>query len=304
MISKITKILIVCAAILLLLIVGIFAVYKKSQERQRQIQAERKLEAEQVKVTIPEGKTVTETASLLEEKGVLSKDAFLKAQASFGPKQYPWLSALPKNSSLEGFLFPDTYFFRKAGTADDAISKMLDNFEKKFNSAETLTDGDQAFIIPGYESLNLAKQGRGLSLYQVMTLASIVEKETGGKQGESQSDKQARLITERKIIAGIFYNRLLKGQALESDATISYITGKNDPSSSSADLNINSPYNTYKYAGLPPTPICNPSLSSIQAVLNPTKTDYYYFLHIQPSGEVIYSKTFAEHIQNKQKYLK
>ena len=115
---------------------------------------------------------------------------------------------------------------------------------------------------------------------------------------------QFLLDEERRIVAGIFYNRLNAGMALQSDATINYFTGKNDPSPLLEDLEKNSPYNTYKNRGLPPTPIGNPSLSSITAVLNPTNTDYFYFLHKQPSGEPVYSRTFEEHVANKQKYLK
>ena len=119
-----------------------------------------------------------------------------------------------------------------------------------------------------------------------------MEKESGGKGSPSQN---ISLDQERKMIASVFYNRLMIGKALESDATVNYATGKSSPGASSEDLQVNSPYNTYKYPGLPPGPICNPSLGSIQAVLAPIKTDYYYFLHHQPSGEVDFSKTFEEH---------
>jgi UPF0755 protein len=92
--------------------------------------------------------------------------------------------------------------------------------------------------------------------------------------------------------------------ALQSDATVNYATGKNLPSPTLADLEVNSPYNTYKHRGLPPGPISNPSLSSLMAAIYPAETDYLYFLHKQPSGEPVYSKTFEEHVANKLKYLK
>ena len=129
-------------------------------------------------------------------------------------------------------------------------------------------------------------------------LASILEKESGNSTGAVDGS------TEREIISGIFYNRLLIGQALESDATINYVTGKDNPAPLTNDLEANSPYNTYKYPGLPPGPISNPSLSSIEAALHPQKSSYYYFLHDQSNGKVYFSKTFDEHLQNKAKYLK
>jgi len=281
-----------------------FYLLKQAENRRVQRQAELNQQAEQVKLTVPEGKTAVDIAELLDEKGLVKKETFLAAQTAFSSEKFPWLAVRPKNTGLEGFLFPDTYFFNKSTSPDQVIIKMLDNFAAKFNSVKKLTNENQTFIIPTYESLTLAARGQGLSLYQVLTLASIVEKETGSKPNESATQKQQRLDTERKIVAGIFYNRLLAGKALESDATLNYITKNNNPSLNAAELQINSPYNTYKYAGLPPTPICNPSLSSIQAVLNPAKTDYFYFFHVQSTGEAIFSKTFAEHVRKKLRYQK
>ena len=109
---------------------------------------------------------------------------------------------------------------------------------------------------------------------------------------------------ERDEISSVFTNRLEIGMALQSDATVNYATGKSDPRPTFADTKIDSPYNTYKYPGLPPTPICNPRIESIEAALNPADTDYYYFIHEQTgSGKVHFAKTESEHNANIAKYL-
>jgi UPF0755 protein len=108
---------------------------------------------------------------------------------------------------------------------------------------------------------------------------------------------------EREIVASVFYNRLEIGMALESDATVNYVTGKGDRSATIADTKIKSPYNTYQVKGLPPTPIANPGLGSLEAAINPATTDYIYFLN-KPDGEAVYAKTLAEHNANRQKYLR
>jgi UPF0755 protein len=153
------------------------------------------------------------------------------------------------------------------------IEKALDNFSKK--------------ITP--EMLQQA-QTQGMSLYQIITLASIIEKEAGGSQDD------------RKTIAGVFYNRLKIDMPLQSDATISFVTGRSPITSD--DTQINSPYNTYKYKGLPPGPICNPSLNSIMAALYPTASNYFYFLTIPQTGQAVFAQTIDEHNKNKAQYLK
>jgi len=131
-----------------------------------------------------------------------------------------------------------------------------------------------------------------MSVFDIVTLASIVEKESGASQ------------QDREIIAGIFYNRLNAGMALESDATVNYVTKKKTPAISQADTQLDSPYNTYKYPGLPPGPISNPSLGSLMAALYPQKTDYVYFLTDPKTDRAVFAKTYDEHLANKQKYLK
>lgn len=134
----------------------------------------------------------------------------------------------------------------------------------------------------------IKKQGR--TVYQVLTLASIVEKEMFGYES-------------RRQVAGVFYNRLKIGMPLQSDATVNYITGKGMTRPTIADTKIDNRYNTYKYYGLPPGPICNPSIESIKAVIYPASNNYLYFL-TTPDNQIIFSKTMDEHLKNQYKYFK
>lgn len=265
---------------------NLWLIHKQQTENQK---------AEEITIRIIEGWSNKEIGEYLQKQGIINEADFLNKIKSFDTAEYR--SFLPEEAkgALQGFLYPDTYRLYKSvadrsKTSEDEaagqiIAKLLDNFQKKLPS----------------DASGLAKK-QGLNLYQTITLASMVENETGRNIASAEDRKQ--LEQERKIVAGIFYNRLRANMALQSDATINYITGKRDPSPELEDLKIKSPYNTYINRGLPPTPIGNPSLSSINSVLNPIKTDYFYFLHKQPSGEPVYSKTFDEHVKNKQRYLK
>lgn len=279
--------------IFVLIIVGVWKVYSdyKTAQRERLTQLQQK--AEEVQVTIIEGWTTEQIAAKLASSGMFSEEEFLDAVKKFNLGSYALVMDKPSGTGLEGYLFPDTYRFAKGATPEDVITKMLSNFTNRMRSINVL-ESELTYTIPGYESLEVSGGDHkpGMSLYDILTLASIVEAESGSSSNMS-------LAEERALIAGVFYNRMLIGQGLESDATVNYITGKNDPGVSIKDTEINSPYNTYRYAGLPPGPIGNPSLGSIQAVMRPTKSEFYYFLHKQPSGEVQFSKTFAEHIQKK-----
>jgi len=148
---------------------------------------------------------------------------------------------------------------------------MLDTFNSKFTSEDLKKASDM-----------------NMTMWEVITLASIVEKEV-------------RQPAERKEAAGIFLTRLDIDKPLQSDATVNYITGKDTTMPTADDLAEVSLYNTYQNVGLPPSPICNPSLSSIQAVLNPTETDNLYFL-TKPDGTAVFSQTYEEHLENKYKY--
>jgi len=276
-------------------VIAVFGYYQNRQNREQALkqQAQNK-KAEEITIRIIEGWSNKEIGAYLEKEGIVLAKNFTDSIRKFDSSEYKLLPTEAKGD-LQGFLYPDTYRLFKSisdpkitkaeQAAETVITKLLDTFFKRLPSdAETKA------------------QKQGLNLYEAITLASIVENETGRNAVTAES--KAKLDEERKIVAGIFYNRLRARIALQSDATINYITGKNDPAPALEDLETKSPYNTYKNRGLPPTPIGNPSLSSINAVLNPTNTDYFYFLHKQPSGEPVYSKTFEEHVKNKLKYLK
>ncbi|OHA33603.1 MAG: hypothetical protein A2928_01275 [Candidatus Taylorbacteria bacterium RIFCSPLOWO2_01_FULL_45_15b] len=171
----------------------------------------------------------------------------------------------------EGFLFPDTYFVTSITTAQELVGILRDNFDEKIKE-----------ISPDLEN-------KTVSLEDIITMASIVEEE-------------ARLTETRKIVAGILWKRLKLGMPLQVDASFRYINGKTSAELTHDDLAIDSPYNTYKYAGLPPTPITNPGLDSIDAAINPIETDYFYFL-TGHDGVMYYAETFDEHKLNKEKYL-
>lgn len=184
---------------------------------------------------------------------------------------------LDSAQSKEGYLFPDTYIFRENSSAEVVVQKMLDNFKTK---------------VPEID-------------YETLTLASIIEREVGRnvKKGTPISNEEkARIQEERKIVAGIFMKRLDLGMPLESDATISYITGRKGARATFEELKIDSPYNTYKYRGLPPTPISNPSLDSIQAAIHPLETPYLFFL-TDSSGQAYFARTLNEHILNREQHL-
>lgn len=292
-----------------LVTVGVGALVYREVKRERALRRQQAIhKLAEAKITLIEGWTTKDIASYLDKQQLVSADAFLRAEKNTDLSLVPSLSFLAGHS-LEGFLFPDTYLIAKPASSEAIIEKLLENFVRRLNQINPAFPYNSRYIVPGYEQLTLpgetlGVQKRGASLYELVTLASIVEKETGRNVLPTDTVGQGRLAEERKVIAGIFYNRLLIGQALESDATINYITGKNDPSVSTNDLGLRSLYNTYKYAGLPPGPIANPSLASLEAVLHPTKTDYFYFFHKQPSGEAVYSRTFEEHRKKKLLYLK
>ena len=247
---------------------------------------------EEITLRFVEGWTIQDIGNYLNSDSkreniphIISANDFFAAQKKFPLTNYPVLASKPSSADLEGFLFPDSYRFFVTSLkttsstpeeiAGQIIKKMLDNFSLKF------TTEMQA---------QAAKQN--LSIYKIITLASIIEKETGSSE------------TEKKTVAGIFYNRLKTGMPLQSDATVNYVTKKNVAAPSEADTKVDSLYNTYQHQGLPPGPICSPSLASIMAALYPTDSDYMYFLHDQKTGQAFYAKTYDEHLANKQKYLK
>ncbi len=225
-----------------------------------------------VKVTFPEGWPSKLMAERLTKNG-LPGEEFYQEVMSPDPKwreQYSFLRGLPPSASLEGFLFPDTYYFPPEATADDIISRMLSTFGKK--------------LTPDIEA---AAKKREKTLFELVTLASIVEEE-------------GRTAEDRKLIADIFWKRLAIGQPFQSDATVNYVLGTFKDQPTLVDLENNSPYNTYRHAGLPPGPISNPSLESLQAAAFPTPNPYYYFLNNLETRQMFYGTTFEEHVANRQ----
>lgn len=296
---------IILSLIALAFLGSVFWVYGKWQDRLARIERNQQIATqkfEEISVTFIEGKTNEQFYEALENKNLQTKTYYVKAEQDFDRSSYDILKSIPVNQTLLGFLFPDTYRFAKIGGEKDVLPTLVTAFAKKFSLAsQDVNQSEGRYFPKGYENLNLSQGKKGLSVYELVTLAAIVEKETG-QSGESINSK--RLAEERQYVSGIFYNRLLAGQPLESDATVNFVTGASRAQPTYKDLEANSAYNTYKFPGLPPGPIANVSYSSLFAVLHPIKNDYYYFLHKQPSGEVVYSKTFQEHLQNKAKYLK
>lgn len=233
---------------------------------------------EGVKLTVPEGKTVEQTAQLVEDAYGISADEFIsQAKASAYAGDYPFL-ADAGNDSLEGFLYPKTYTFAGTPTADEVIRAMLDQYQ---------LDVFDAFDFDAGRAVISATYGIELSDYELLTLASIVERE--GLNAD-----------QRAHVASVFLNRLAgKGDFagrpyLQSDATLMYETGG---AVTAEDIQgIDSPYNSYQNAGLPPTPICSPSSEAILATLEPTDSDDLYFYITQ--DEEYFSQTYDEHMQS------
>lgn len=230
-------------------------------------------EPDAVKVTIPEGYNTAEIVAALVKNNLGTEDQFYQAIQSVTANEYAFLSDVPASGKtrLEGFLFPDTYFFDKKGTPRDAIDRFLQRFQQEL-TAETTA----------------ALQAQNMSVYTWVTKASIVEKE-------------AQKADERPVIAGVFENRLKISMPLQSCATVQYVLGVAKPVLSLEDIEIKSPYNTYKNPGLPPGPIANPGHASLSAALNPAKTEYLYFVAKQ-DGSHAFAVTYNEHLKNVSKY--
>jgi UPF0755 protein len=225
------------------------------------------------KITILEGWNKKEIAKYLEEKGILNGEEFLeKTKLIYWKEKYDFLKEI-ESPDLEGFLFPDTYFLEKGIGAEKIISMMLDNFNKKLTPELK-------------KEISLQKK----TIFEIVTMASMIEKEV-------------KTFEDKKIVSGILWKRLENKIPLQVDSTITFITGKKTTQIPLEDLEIDSPYNTYKYLGLPPGPISNPGLDSILATIYPEKSDFWYYLST-PDGKTIFSKTLEEHNIAKAKYLK
>lgn len=225
-----------------------------------------------VRVLIPEGWRIGQIADTLAADDLIDQDRFF-ALTLTGTFQYDFLPARPAGGGIEGYLFPDTYQFPRHGT--DREQRILDMMLANFGTR-----------VP--PALRAAATARNYTLYQVLTLASIVERE-------------AQLDTERPVIAGVFYNRLAQGMTLDADPTVQYALGAEgdwwpylrlDPHS------VDSPYNTYLHAGLPPGPIANPGLASIQAAIHPAEHEYLFFVACGNRAHA-FAATLDEHERNR-----
>ena len=223
---------------------------------------------EEANVRIQEGWDMVELSSALEKFGVASTTARSAAVSDRFPDSAIALS-LPKGSSLEGYLYPETYRVYKDQLPEGLYAKQLATFETKMKDAM------------------VEAKATGKNFHEILTLASIIEREVPNS-------------ADRKIISGIFWNRLKIGMPLQSDATVNYVTRGYRSRPTTEDLKILSPYNTYQQRGLPPGPIGNPTADAVDAVLHPTASDNLYFL-TDPHGKLYVAKTHEEHVRNKLK---
>ncbi len=212
-------------------------------------------------ITIPEGFSARQIAEILENSKLVDESSFLKKVMSADYAQKYNL----QSPSLEGFLFPDTYTFSRVDGEDKIIDQMVQNFIKK----------------TGGNTLRESAQKIGMNLEGVVTLASIIEKETANPE-------------ERPIVASVFHNRLKKGMRLQSDPTTIYAIPNFKGNITKSDLLRYHPYNTYTIPGLPPGPIASPGLAAINAALAPAQTDYLFFV-AGTGGNHIFSQTYGQH---------
>lgn len=231
------------------------------------------------KITIIEGWDLRDLADYFEDQGIASKDDFynltgipMQTDNNIGLSN-EILNTKPSDLSLEGYMFPDTYYFEKGVGIETIINEAVDNLNTKLSP-----------------EIRNEIQAQNKSIFEIMTMASLIEKEV-----KTMEDKQ--------IVSGILWNRLERHMPLQVDATVLYATGKEGSKVYINDTKFDSRYNTYKYPGLPLGPICNPGLDSIKAAINPIESSNLYYLSA-PDGKTYFSKTLEEHNANKARYLK
>ncbi|MGO9591111.1 MAG: endolytic transglycosylase MltG [Candidatus Acidiferrales bacterium] len=219
-------------------------------------------------ILVPEGWTSFEIAEEIQEQGICDREQFLAAT-----HETSLISGMaPQAHSLEGFLFPSTYEFTRHNSCEEVAKRMVENFKAVWDSIKPA----DLQTLPG-----------GLTPLQIVTLASLVERETPDRE-------------ERPLVAGVFYNRLRKRVPLQCDPTVQYalaLEGQLVKDVKPKDLKVDSPYNTYTHTGLPPGPIANPGEASLRAALAPEVTDYLYFVANDKGGH-FFAKTLAEHDRN------
>jgi UPF0755 protein len=221
--------------------------------------------------TIPEGYTVRQTGELLVKKQICTEQQWQEALRVDYNYEFLKIGQLGDESRLEGYLFPDTYTIGEKTTAQEIINMMLNRFAVVWNKE-----------FAGQVST------KKLSTHNVMVIASLIERE-------------ARIPEERKKISGVIYNRLQKGMPLQIDATVIYSLGEHRETVTYKDLEINSPYNTYRNMGLPPGPIAAPGRAAIDAAINPEQHAYYYYVATGDNSHH-FSLTYDEHLNAKRKY--
>ena len=236
---------------------------------------------DQQTLTVREGLRLEQIAAEVAAQTNVGEEDFLALVTTgwreVGLDGYAFLSDLPPTTTLEGFLFPDTYRLPEEATAYDVVNRMLATFDERVTPAMRASAANQ-----------------GLTVYELVTLGSIVERE-------------AVVAEERPIIAGVYDNRLDNGWLLNADPTVQYALGFQESTGEwwkrplyLEDLEVDSPYNTYQHTGLPPSPICSPGLASIQAAAQPAETDYFYFMadcHAN-DGSHLFAVTEEEHYAN------
>ncbi|RII35060.1 endolytic transglycosylase MltG [Clostridium chromiireducens] len=221
-----------------------------------------------VKLTIPEGYSVEDIAKTVEEKGICTKEEFLKAVNNYELPSYIKADK-KKRYNFEGFLYPDTYLIEKSSDADTIIKLMIDRFEDVLNRVK---DENKIDI-------------KNEDIEKIVTVASIIEKE-------------ARIPKDRPLISSVIYNRLEKNMKLQIDAAVIYALGYHVDVVLNKHLEIDSPYNIYKYNGLPIGPISNPGIECIKAALIPEKTDYLYYI-LQVDGSHYFTNNYDEFLKKK-----
>ena len=231
-----------------------------------------------VRVTLPEGLRMEAVEKKLRQSGIaLEEGEFVAAagiRASLAREVYKneFIKNIPADGNLEGYLFPETYDFKRDADLHDIIQKMLNEFEER--------------VVPLYEK---EKTKTNLSLHEAITLASLIEKEV-------------RTSEDMERVSGVLHHRLEIGMPLQVDATLMYITGKTGPELTDSDKTVASPYNSYQNRGLPRGPIASPGLRAVQAALNPEQNDYLFYFSAQ-DGTTFFSKTLQGHNQKKALYL-
>lgn len=241
------------------------------------------VKSRRVKLIVPEGFNNQKIVKLLQEKKPELADQFQNlamcqclnqagCECDLFSKKFDFIKQIPKGVSLEGYLFPDTYFIEEDDTAEVLMTKFLTNFKRKIN-----------------QDLLTSIQRQNKSLHEVLTMASIVERE-------------ANKEIDRKLVAGILWRRIQEGVPLQVDATLSYALAKDQIKYYHKDIEVDSLYNTYLHKGLPPGPIANPGMEAILDTLNPQKSDYLFFLSDAKTGEMVYAVTAQEQEENKKKH--